>query len=72
MQPTVQAAKGDTGAGDCTCPEGSRSRGIAIHILTTALREGEWSASRPGRPFLWNTRCRESWVSSTAGLDALE
>jgi hypothetical protein len=42
--------------------------GIAPQFLTSALDEGEWSASCPGCFTYW-TRC---WVDPRAGIDTVE
>jgi hypothetical protein len=43
-------------------------------FMTSALDEGEWSASRPGRAFTpgertHGTHCTESWVGPRASMD---
>jgi hypothetical protein len=50
---------------------------VQIHIiLTSALVEGEWSASRPDRFTLWerapSTHWIGDWMGSRAGLDDVE
>jgi hypothetical protein len=39
---------------------------VQIHILTSALVGGEWSASRPG------IHCIGSWVGPRANLDNMQ
>jgi hypothetical protein len=45
--------------------------GIALSFLTSALRGGEWLASRLGR-FAYGTRWIEGCVSPRAGRDTVE
>jgi hypothetical protein len=44
---------------------------VQIHILTSALVGGEWSASRPGR-FTPGTHWIGGWVDLRAGLNYLQ
>jgi hypothetical protein len=54
----------------------TRSEGITQQFFTSALDEGEWSASRPGRFTPGETAPGShrigGWVSLRAGLDVVE
>jgi hypothetical protein len=55
-------------------PEGGRGRYSSHSFLTSALDGGEWSASRPGRPYPRGKDPRHpfvgAWVGPRAGPDA--